>query len=306
MDFIGDQSALTALENRIIKTIKSNKNRKNIVAWGFEDSIWHALRQIYPRPLLDWQREAALSWLQNLLERIRATDPTRPVLMDLDTDFDTADLIDQVADLNLPIDAISLVPNKTEYLKEIRSRASGRGFQHILIDIKPENLSEYSNEHLFIRSWQDPWKVNQLEFNGLLDHKGRIRRAYYMVANQWAELPEKTTEGAVGIQHAAEITVSGSKSTFQAMRYKKGKWQIPEEHDKDNYEWFLIRTDFFGNPIALKELGHGTTISVKIPDKYDLYRIMLSFQPEGTGKPVISTITTLNLPLYRNSGEPTP
>lgn len=301
LDFIGDPGALTALENRIIKTIKSNKNRNSILAWGFENSLWHTLRQIYPRPLLDRQREAALSWLRNLLERIKSTDPNRPVIMDLGADFDTADLIDQIADLNLRVDAISLVSDRTEYLNEIRSRAAKSGLQHILIDMKPDNLSENFNEHVFIRSWQDQWKVNHLDFNGLLDHKGRMRRAFYKVAKQWGELPEKTTEGAIGIQHAAKVVIKGAKSTFQAMRYEKGKWHIPGEQDKNAYEWYLIKTDFFGNPIALRELGNGTSISLKIPAKHDLYKIMLSYQPLESEKPVISTITTLNLPLYNTN-----
>lgn len=42
------------------------------------------------------------------------------------------------------------------------------------------------------------------------------------------------------------------------------------------FEWALIKSDEFGNPIAIKKLGTGFYKDVIIPQNYEDYRLMLT------------------------------
>ena len=61
-------------------------------------------------------------------------------------------------------------------------------------------------------------------------------------------------------------------------------------------EWALVKCDKYGNYLAIKDVGTGPMLKLKIPQEYKYFRILLT---ASNGNFVTTTITTLNTPLYQ-------
>ena len=68
------------------------------------------------------------------------------------------------------------------------------------------------------------------------------------------------------------------------MVYHNDQWLHAEQMKEEIYEfeWSLIKTDEFGNPIALKIIGKGPELKLEIPENYENYRLLLTAIPEGS------------------------
>ncbi len=81
---------------------------------------------------------------------------------------------------------------------------------------------------------------------------------------------------------------------YHAMIFNdKGNWLFAEENNNLKFEWSLIKYDLDGNFVSIKELGYKPTLTLVIPENYDLYRLQLTVIDGDVSK---SHITTLNTP----------
>jgi hypothetical protein len=60
------------------------------------------------------------------------------------------------------------------------------------------------------------------------------------------------------------------------------------------YEWYLFRTDDFGNKILMKKIGEGHRLNLVVPADPLNYRLYVI---EAKGDHVRTALTTLNTPL---------
>ena len=66
-------------------------------------------------------------------------------------------------------------------------------------------------------------------------------------------------------------------------------WQIKDL----SFEWSLIKCDNYGNYLAIKDIGRGSKISLKLPENQELYRLLLT---ACSGDTITTTITKLKTP----------
>lgn len=77
---------------------------------------------------------------------------------------------------------------------------------------------------------------------------------------------------------------------------EKFGWKSGDQMKDLNFEWSLLKCDVNGNYLAIRDIGKGSRISVKIPENHELYRLLLT---TTKGEITTSTITTLNTPLVQ-------
>jgi len=74
-------------------------------------------------------------------------------------------------------------------------------------------------------------------------------------------------------------------------------WSHPHpETTPYGFEWSLIKNDSYGNPLAIKTLGSGTSIKLKVPEHHHKYQLHLSITKD---QHVMTTTTSLNTPLTK-------
>src|SRR5690606_31413944 len=78
--------------------------------------------------------------------------------------------------------------------------------------------------------------------------------------------------------------IPGSNARYHGYIFEKGEW-VDGQKIKENYifEWALIKSDQYGNPLAIKKLEPGVYVDVIIPEDYKSYRLMLTAINRRTG-----------------------
>lgn len=297
MDFLTDTAELEAIRQHILQVVKRHRDRKNIVAWNIGNPVWSAMRHRYARPDLDRQQRAYLQWLAALCSDIKEQDPGRLLFADFEPSGGYLSFLESIRSMGMRLDALGLVVNDMEQAHEFDQWARAAGLPYYIADMEVADLDALPGKHRVIRSWQDQWKVDQVSFDGLLDHTGRKRRAYYRLANAWKGTPIQEVSGSIGILRPAVSITPGKNVEYKAQRYLEGTWMEPEEAEANNYEWFLVKLGYFQEPIGLKHLGRGSTIRIEIPEDHEHYELMLTYGNTPSGSPVKSVRKRLNLPL---------
>ncbi len=298
LDFCKDRDALARLRDHILETVDRHKDQAHIVAWNLGNPVWNALRKSYARPALDGQRNAFLVWFEDLCRAIRERDPKRLLLVDLIASQGAEEFVLRVREAGIPVDAHGFIMRDTADLNYFRQMNQRQDIPYYIADARVEDLRLLSEPSVVIHSWQDQWEANQVTFDGLINHQGKRKRTYYTLAARWAELPEQDVPGSISILRPAIPLYPGEKVTYYAKRFEKGVWRDPTAAENEDYEWFLVKLGYFGEPIALKSMGTGSSLQLEIPKGYSFYRLMLAYQKKDTDQPAISVQKTLNLPLY--------
>jgi len=150
---------------------------------------------------------------------------------------------------------------------------------------------------LFISSWQDLQTRNAVTFNGLLDHERHYKPAYSRLADYWQRKTNDPHLPAVKILRPAQITYPGTVLSYHALVYSNGRWNLKDPlNHKLHFEWFLYKTDGWGNAIYMRRLGTGRVIHVSIRDSPELYRLYLMVSKDGYA---VNASSTLNTPFKK-------
>lgn len=205
----------------------------------------------------------------------------------------------RVAKGEIALDALGLIKTDSSDANRFRTYARKYKIPYYLADVRVTDLSDTKEPQVVVHAWQDQWEANHVTFDGLLDHRGHKKASYYDLAKLWADMPvKKRPLGSIAIQRPAIPLYAGEEVTYYAKRFEEGSWQDPDREQERNYEWFLVKLGYYGEPIALKALGKGRELTLTIPREYAHYELMLTYWEEDAGKPVLSIRKPLNLPLY--------
>lgn len=295
LDFIKDNLRLQALKAEITANVRRLKNHPNILAWNLGNPHWFSLALRYQRPELDLQRLAYLSWLRGLSLAIKDIDPSRLLFADVRPDPDPVFQFGAYRKANLAVDAFGLIGDRPEALRPFMELAWESGLQAIVTDAPAELYVDVGNVHFLARNWQDQWNDQAVTFDGLLDLLGRKRLGYHELALEWQGKPIPEIEGGIAILRPATALNRDNSVTFRAKRFSDGQWKDPARKTGHQYHWFLEKIDYYGNPIAVKGIGSGASVKLKIPENYELFRLRLTY---AAGDRIISDRQTLNLPLH--------
>lgn len=291
-----DAAALARLEQSIISTIKRLQHNPRIKAWNIGNNAWQQLNSFYDKPALLYQQKMWMDWLKKMTRRIKATDPTRPLTLDVQLESGIAATL-QLFTQELPfVDAFGLVTSTdTTGLNE----AGILNTRTFISQISVQAYTKLSSRGTaFIAAWQDLHTRDFVTFNGLTDRQGRYKPGFYQLGQYWqAPLPAPQLP-RVRILRPARTTHPGTPLTYRALLSQNGEWALADSvASPPEFEWYLLKTDGYGNTIFLKELGKGASITVTIPDNPAYYRLYVE---AVKGNDVTTAQSTLNTPLVVN------
>jgi len=84
---------------------------------------------------------------------------------------------------------------------------------------------------------------------------------------------------------------------YHAVLYLDNKWILASQTNLNfNFEWNLIKKDIFGNDLAIKKLGTGAELNLKIPKDPQNYELML-IAKKNDSEYVTSDKSSLHTPL---------
>lgn len=299
IDFIQDKEKLESLKEEILSKVESFKDQTNLIGYSFD----FALEEYYSKPLLFHQRKAFLNWLQSLSREIKAIDPGKSLVLDMQLNADTKAQLQRIHN-TLPIDSYGLVVEDPKYLNEVESFSKQQGISLLISSVSPEllinNQSKFSNNDLILENWQDERLSNRLSFDGLVDFEGRKKPILKGIESIWANAEESfITDPVIKVLKPSKPIHPGRVYNFDAYIYKDGEWVAARKINSDyEFEWHLIKNDAFGNPLAIKKLGSGPSLDIKTPREYKLYDLLLTASKNNRDY-VVRSKTPLHTPLKK-------
>ncbi|HEX2846022.1 MAG TPA: glycosyltransferase [Chitinophagaceae bacterium] len=292
-DMNEDQQELIRAEYTILKRVKELRNEPRIIAWSIGNTILEQLAQQYDKPALLYQQSLYLNWLNQLFSKIKAIDNTRPVTIDVNLAKHLPATLSMLHQQLPLIDAFGLiVENDSTGVSQLKD-----------IDV-PYFISQISADHyiqtndagkrpVFITDWQDQQTRDYVTFDGLIDHWGRYKPAYYVLKNSWASPSAPHDLPEIKILRPAKTTFKGTNLTYHVLVRDKNIWRFPPAaEDTLRFEWHLVKIDEEGNAIYLKHLGSGPNIELQIPERPEYYRLYVQVVKDNSVNGVQSTLNT--------------
>lgn len=294
-DYLQNSEKNYKIENRILGKVRELKNYSNVVAYSFNFD----LGLVYSKPMLFYQKQAFANWLAGVTKEIRNIDPDKAILLDLPWTASTPEEIKELSTF-LPVDAYGLLIKNPADIRKVEENNKEINVPIILSSLPAEALSvNYGDlpENIILENWQDEWFSDRISFSGLVDFSGRKKKGYLMAEDRF-RIPTELDLPEARILKPAVPLLPGESLTYEAVLFKDGKWLQGIEALKDyEFEWKLVKNDYFGNPLAAKSLGTGTSINVNIPPHYEDYQLLLSATRKGK-EWVVQSVESLNTPFY--------
>ncbi len=277
----------------VIATIKKRKDDSSIIGWHLSNNAWSGLALRYTKPALLRYQDEYLTSLRELVREIKAVDPERPVTLDVPLDETVHATLETFASALPEIACLGLaVPDDTSSITLPETK--------VYCFASAMNVSQYiaagAGKPLFIRAWQDQQSRNAVTFNGLLDLERHYKPAYSQLARLWHIDRAGPPLPAIKILRPARITYPETVLTYHALVYN-GQWNLGHSINyKLKFEWFLYKTDGWGNAIYMRPVGTGPDLDLTIPDSPELYRLYLVVSKDGYA---VSAHASLNTPFKK-------
>ena len=298
LDFLRDSIQLAEAHKRIISTVNKNLNDTVIKAWHIGNPIWQDLSSNFTKPQLLYQRQAYLKWLNTLVSDIKRINPLRPVSAELNQSVNQSTDCQLIMAAAPQIDAIGINMN----LKDTNSTYNPTeiDFPTFINSIELDKAtSAPSDVGHFLSSWQDDVYENFVSFDGLLDHKGRKKQAYFALEQQAKVNTSQPALPLINILRPTREIYPGIILTFHAIEKIGNRWQLVLSKDEDvEYNWYLVKVDDDANAIAMQEIGSGLSVDISTPEEPDNYQVYLLASKGG-----YATSAKVNMltPIYKGS-----
>lgn len=292
---IEDKEKASQEMHRILKTVRANRNKKNIIAWNLGDDILFNLETETYKPEFFYYRNLYLLWLANLCKEIRKIDDQRTLLIDLNWDNKGDQRFElyrkYVPDLNT-----CMLTGNTKFKKGLQQPLKeGMAWGKVPADLW--ELLPGIKKSGFIPAWQDIENTDFVMLNGLLDLDGRKKDWYSIVANTWGNMHLNPDEiPTIKILRPLQSTLVNAKLTYGILlRPDSTHWDINGSKYNDiRFEWYLVRVDQYGTTMFIKKIAQGPYMQLTIPDEPKYYELYVE---AIKGDNVKMTRATLNTPL---------
>jgi len=291
-----DSTQLRDLQKEILKTIDRHQDDPTVIAWNLSNGLWEQLKKRHYKPELFVYQSAYLHWLNNLVQAIRKADPDRPITLDLPfSQTIKQDLMLLQANVN-GVDAFGITLRKTDDQLDVLKNMDGPLF----LSAAPVPALAQLKDRFdggYIEEWQDLRERNSVTLDGIVDHWGRPKPDYFQLHQLWAPTTARpmTDTLQIKILRPAVATVPGYQLTYHAIAKDGSIWKtVDAANPALHCEWYLLKTDGFGNNVYLQKLGTGAHITVNIPADPLNFNLYLVVEKNGE---VFTTTSTLNTPL---------
>jgi cellulose synthase/poly-beta-1,6-N-acetylglucosamine synthase-like glycosyltransferase len=301
LNFVEDKLETEKLKLTILKKISNQVHNTSITSWNIQNDVLYNQKDYFLKPRLFYQNKAYIIWLKDLVSEIKKIDSSRPLFVEIEVNqlsvYHSEMLIENVKG----IDGIGLVVNDGDYLKSIidylNFSKTGYIYSEIDVDtyIQPEIIDAQTS--FFIASWQDKHESNKLTFDGITDWKGRYKTDYFKLYNALHKYNELIADAKIRILKPAIPLYSNNTLSYYAICYDENEgWEYGEAANDLKFEWSLVKCDSYGNYLAIKDIGVGARLALKIPQNHEYFKLLLT---ASNGKSVTSTITALNTPIVQ-------
>jgi cellulose synthase/poly-beta-1,6-N-acetylglucosamine synthase-like glycosyltransferase len=300
LNVLTDNAKLEVLKKEILGTVDRYKNDSSIVAWNLDNLLWKRLKERYPKPELFFHQSAYMHWLNDVAQSIRKLDPVHPVTLDLPfSETIRHDLMLLQANVS-SVDAFGVTIREEDNGIKILKDIDGPLFLSAVPVSAMTQLEERFHGG-YITEWQDLQERNLVTLDGIVDHWGRPKPAYFQLSRLWEPTADTSVTDTLQIKilRPSIATIPSHPLTYHAIIKDGTTWKTLGASDAPlNFEWYLIKTDGFDNPVYLRKLGNGASITLAIPDDPLTFRLYLIGEKDGK---IHTAIATLNTPLIASS-----
>ena len=301
-DFMNDTLEVTHLKETIVNKVEQNKNQTHITSWNIQNDVLFNQKDFFHKPELLYQNRAYIIWLKSLISEIKKVDPTRPVIVDLEVNQLSIYHAQMLAKNVGVIDYYGLTVKDDEHLNSVINFFDTSEIAFLFSEIDTDVLIHpeiwKSNPSFFVTAWQDQHESNKLTFDGITDRKGRAKSEFFQLYHALQESDKIADKITARILKPARPLYVGEALNYHAMLFNDSEgWKYGQDYKGYSFEWSLIKCDENGNYLAVRDIGTGPFLRLKIPENHEYFKLLLTV---SDGNSVTSTITTLNTPLVHN------
>ncbi|GAB2514532.1 hypothetical protein GCM10027085_00350 [Spirosoma aerophilum] len=295
IDYLSEKDKLEKLRKKIVSSVNDLKQNKTITAWNIGNTALQKLDFYYYKPDLIYQQDAYLQWLKKLVQDIKKIDPDRPVTIDINVSVDMPELVDRVHTFIPEIDAYGLLLTShstgIERIKELTAP-----YFYSQIDVPNYTRITSQKAGVFIANWQDEKYPDQVTFDGVKDYWGRTKFSFVQLQSMHRGKLLTDSIPKIKILKPAMGTFPNARLTYHILLRERQKWLFPNAVASNlQFEWKLVKTDFLGNTVDMKDLGRGPSMTVTMPDSPLDYRLYVYVLRDNCVLNIINS--TLNTPL---------
>lgn len=301
LDFVKDTVKTELLKRNILKLVKRYKNNSSINSWNIQNDVQYNQKDFFLKPRLLYQNNAYILWMKSLIAEVKKIDPSRPIIVDLEANLQALNHVKTLINNVNGIDAIGLVVKEDKYLSRLINYLNQANISYIFSEIRVKSMEKWkfaeSQVPFFITSWQDQHESNKLTFDGLIDRKGRFKPDFFSLLELQRNSDSIVNAPKVKILKPATPIFDNALLSYYAICYDPSNgWMFGEKIKGLQFEWALIKCDIFGNCLAVKDIGSGDRLKLKIPKDHQYFKLLLT---TFDGKSYSTNITTLNTPLIQ-------
>ncbi len=257
-EIIGDDKQLADQKNKILKFVKNNRGRKNIIAWNLGRDVLCRISNEVFKPDYFYYEQKYVSWLADVCREVRQLDSLRPLVMDLHWDEKGKTRFTYYQQ-HLPLINRYMLEADEKFRDGLSiPLEEGMAWGETAVDLWP--LIPSAKQSAVIPAWQDLENTNFVSMNGLLDMDGRKKQWYRSVKSAWTnvKLPASPVPD-IRILKPAKTTWEERTLTYHVLYRKTSSlWRVFEEKEKAiRFEWYLVRVDQYGNTMFIKKPERG-------------------------------------------------
>jgi cellulose synthase (UDP-forming) len=299
LDFIENKVEADKLKLEILRKIEKHKDKDHIKSWNLQNDVQYNQKDVYLKPRLFYQNNAYIVWLKDLVGEIKKIDSVRPVIVDIEVNklsvYHSKKVLGNVEGidcLGLVVKEDSLVDYFIDYLKTLNINYQ---FSEVSAEVIAERQMTNAPDPFFVTSWQDQHESSKLSFDGLIDRKGRYKNSYFSLLNFLKNENIKNNTPKVKILKPSMLIYEGMRLDYHAMIYDEDEgWKFGNQAENLYYEWSLVKCDIYGNPLAIKDIGYGSPLTLEIPHSHEYFRLLLTV---SNGETISTHLTDLHTSL---------
>jgi cellulose synthase (UDP-forming) len=276
ISYLDRSNVLDETKASIIKKVKSLKEQEHIVAYSFT----YDLENYFHKPLLYYERNAFINWLNELFKEIRFIDSNKHLIVELSAGIEVNDQIHEFK-TKLTADAVGLMVKDDIQMERAITIMDDPEFPTFLSNLPSaifvNQMKHLEKKNIILENWQDERMSNQLSLSGLVDFKGRKKEDLHLIDSYLTGNGYNKNAINPSILKPATLLYPGESYTYNALLFEDGRWELASVREgmELQFEWYLVKLDDYGNRMALKKVGKGPILELEIPENYKLYEILL-------------------------------
>ncbi|HTE12093.1 MAG TPA: hypothetical protein VK645_14010, partial [Chitinophagaceae bacterium] len=292
-EVIADDRQMEEQKEKILKVIKNNLSRENIIAWNLGDDVLYVLGNQTYKPGYFYYQQKYIAWLAGVCTAIRQLDSSRPIIMDLHWDAGGLKRF-QYYKIYVPWINSFMLEADAKYRPGLAQPLEA-GMAWGKVPVELWQLLPSIRQSGTVPAWQDIENTSFISMDGILDIDGRKKEQYATVMNTWGNKPAPPSAiPEIKILRPLAVTKENTRLYYQVIYKKDNARWLPFSQDMAGirFEWYLVRIDQYGNTMFIKKAGEGTSVKLFMPKDPNYYQLYVEAITGGEVKMVHASLNT--------------